>query len=210
MRKAQLRSYGKVHVKANSRRRYFVPSSFQALETEMGSTIQELKKKYHLYHNQGVHMDVIEPIARKELGNDFQGCVKVNEVQSWLHKLRPNQMIITSTGMNKKEINHAIPIVKGQDGICFGFDTFSKYGQFGYNPQVVNQHPYPEWFKGVFFVNHHPTQPRDAYDCAIRAVAWLKMYQKYGRMLIEMYFDQHFADQSLDIIFTPKMPTFEW
>ena len=52
-------------------------------------------------------MDVIEPIARKELGDDFRGCVKVNEVQTWLPKLRPNQMIITSPEGDQPRHSHS-------------------------------------------------------------------------------------------------------
>ena len=77
---------------------------------------------------------------------------------------------------------------KWTPNVFFAFDTFSKYGKFGHNPQPVLGHPFPEWFKYLLFVNKHPTQSEDTHDCAIRAVAWLKMYQKYGRLLIELYF----------------------
>ena len=168
---------------------YDVPNSFEALVEEYEKTVKDLKKKYHFYGRQGLYMDRVYQMAKDELGSNFVGCVKPNDVQVWLHYyLKPHEMIITSTGTRKKEVNHAIPIVCETGNRFYAFDTLNTYGQYGYNnAQAVFGQPYPEWFKHLFFVNKHPTQPERANDCSIRAVAWLMLYHKYGHHLIQMY-----------------------
>ena len=196
----------KTHIKrmpigsrSRSERSFTIPKSFHSMKNDLDETIKALKKKYKFKNNQGMILPRIDAMAKDELGNDFRGWCNPEEVPSWLYLLKPHQMIITQTAQCRKEPNHAIPIVCVENTLAkseqkpwypyswYAFDPIDFYGKFGSNPQHVYGHPYPQWFQHLFFCNKYPTQGYDQQDCAIRAVAWLKMYQKYGMLFLQLH-----------------------
>ena len=81
------------------------------LNDELENAMQLLKRRYHFSRGQGMIIHRVEAMAKAELGDAFLGVFHASEVQDMLHRMKPHQMIITFTRGNKKEENHALPIV---------------------------------------------------------------------------------------------------